>query len=266
LEVVNRVLRHVTVLLVSTPLRVAIVTGAGSGIGQAAALGLLADGYAVAVAGRRQDALDETVRLANAPDRALAVATDVTDPDSVAQLFTKTQSAFGRLDVLFNNAGMSAPGLAIDALTVEQWRAVVDVNLTGVFLCTQHAFRQMKGQQPRGGRIINNGSLAAHVPRPHSAPYAATKHAVTGLTKATALDGRAWDICCSQIDIGNAKTAMAAKHAVGALQPNGEIAVEPLLDLDHVVRAIVYMAGLPLDANVPFLTVMATKMPYVGRG
>ena len=242
------------------------MTGAGSGIGRAVSLGLLADGYAVALAGRRQEALDETVRLAKTPERALALAADVTDPESVAQLFTKTQSAFGRLDVLFNNAGMSAPGLAIDALSVDQWRAVVDVNLTAVFLCTKHAFRQMKEQQPRGGRIINNGSLAAHVPRPHSAPYAATKHAVTGLTKATALDGRAWDICCSQIDIGNAKTSMAAKHAVGALQPNGEIAVEPMLDLEHVVRAVVYMAGLPLDANVPFLTVMATKMPYVGRG
>ncbi len=250
----------------STPLRVAIITGAGSGIGRAVAVGLAAEGYAVVAAGRRHDALDETVGQANAPDRVLAVPTDVTDPPSVAQLFAKTQSAFGRLDVLFNNAGVSAPGLAIDALTIEQWRQVVDINLTGMFLCTQHAFRQMKAQQPRGGRIINNGSLAAHVPRPHSAPYAATKHGVTGLTKATALDGRTWDICCSQIDIGNAKTPMAAKHAVGALQPNGEIAVEPLLDLEHVVRAVVYMAGLPLDANVPFLTVMATKMPYVGRG
>jgi NAD(P)-dependent dehydrogenase (short-subunit alcohol dehydrogenase family) len=250
----------------STPLRVALVTGAGSGIGRAVALGLLADGYTVVMAGRRQDALEDSARLADAPGRALAVPTDVTDPASVEQLFARTQSAFGRLDVLFNNAGMSAPGLAIDALPIGQWRAVVDVNLTGVFLCTHYAFRLMKAQQPRGGRIINNGSLAAHVPRPHSAPYAATKHAVTGLTKATALDGRAWDICCSQIDIGNARTSMAAQHAVGALQPNGEIAVEPLLDLDHVVRAVVYMAGLPLDANVPFLTVMATKMPYVGRG
>jgi NAD(P)-dependent dehydrogenase (short-subunit alcohol dehydrogenase family) len=243
-----------------------MITGAGSGIGRAVALGLLGEGYSVVVAGRRQDALEETVRLADAPARTLAVPTDVTDPASVEQLFAKTQSTFGRLDVLFNNAGMSAPGLAVDALTIEQWRAVVDVNLTGVFLCTQHAFRLMKTQKPHGGRIINNGSLAAHVPRPHSAPYAATKHAVTGLTKATALDGRAWDICCGQIDIGNANTSMAAKHAVGALQPNGEIAVEPLLDIDHVVRAVVYMAGLPLDANVPFLTVMAAKMPYIGRG
>ena len=268
LDVVRFFPRHVTVRLVSTPLRVAIVTGAGSGIGRAVALGLLARRLCGRVGGppagsaRRDRAVGECA--ANEPWPS---PTDVTDPRVGRALFTQDAIRIRPARrALQQCRDVARPVLAVDDLTVEQWRAVVDVNLTGVFLCTQQAFRLMKAQQPRGGRIINNGSLAAHVPRPHSAPYAATKHAVTGLTKATALDGRAWDICCSQIDIGNAKTAMAAKHAVGALQPNGEIAVEPMLDLEHVVAPCVYMAGLPLDANVPFLTVMATKMPYVGRG
>ena len=258
---------HVTVRRVDIPGRVALVTGAGSGIGRAVALGLLRDGYGVVLAGRRSDALEGTLREAGShASRALAVPADVTSPDAVTRLFEQTRASFGRLDVLFNNAGVSAPGVPLDELTIEQWRTVVDVNLTGVFLCTQHAFRLMKSQQPRGGRIINNGSLAAHVPRPHSAPYAATKHALTGLTKATALDGRAHDITCGQIDIGNAETEMARRQANGILQANGQVAAEPLLDLAHVVRAVLYMANLPLEANVPFLTVMATKMPYLGRG
>jgi NAD(P)-dependent dehydrogenase (short-subunit alcohol dehydrogenase family) len=247
--------------------RVALVTGAGSGIGRAVAAGMLVRGYAVVLAGRTRDTLEETVRSSGAPSaRAVCIPADVTSDASVAALFDEVRTRFGRLDVLFNNAGVSAPLASIDELTAEQWRAVVDVNLTGAFLCTRHAFALMKAQHPRGGRIINNGSLAAHVPRPRSAPYAATKHALTGLTKATALDGRAFDIACGQIDIGNAATAMAAAHQAGALQPNGEIASEPLLDLAHVVDAVLYMAGLPLDANVPFLTVMATRMPFLGRG
>jgi NAD(P)-dependent dehydrogenase (short-subunit alcohol dehydrogenase family) len=251
----------------TTSPRVALVTGAGSGIGRAVALGLLANGYAVALAGRREGALRATADAAgDAAGPALAVPTDVTDPGSVRRLFDAIRARFGRLDVLFNNAGIAAPSVPLDEITVEQWQGVVDVNLTGAFLCTQQAFALMKAQQPRGGRIINNGSLAAHVPRPRSAPYAATKHAITGLTRATALDGRAFDIACGQIDIGNAATSMAAGHHAGALQPNGEVASEPLLDLAHVVDAVLYMAALPLDANVPFLTVMATKMPYIGRG
>lgn len=251
----------------STPQKVALVTGAGSGIGRAVALGLLADGYAVVLAGRRAEALDDTIAQAGPPAaRALAVPTDVTDPASVRRLFEATRTAFGRLDVLFNNAGMNAPAVPLEDLAIDQWRAVVDVNLTGAFLCTQQAFVLMKAQHPRGGRIINNGSLSAQVPRPRSAPYTATKHAITGLTKASALDGRPFDIACGQIDIGNAGTSMTARYATGTLQASGEIAVEPLLDLAHVVGAVLYMAGLPLDANVPFLTVMATKMPYVGRG
>ena len=242
------------------------MTGAGSGIGRAVSLGLLADGYAVALAGRRQEALDETVRLTNTPERALAVATDVTDPESVARLFTKTQSAFGRLDVLFNNAGMSAPGLAIDALTVEQWRAVVDVNLTGVFLCTQHAFRQMKGSSLAAAasstmarsRRTSPGLIRRHTRRPSTPSRGSPKP-----PRSTAAHGTSAAVRSTS---ATRRPSMAAKHAVGALQPNGEIAVEPMLDLEHVVRAVVYMAGLPLDANVPFLTVMATKMPYVGRG
>ena len=251
---------------VTTPLKVAIVTGAGSGIGKAVALGMLKNGYAVALAGRRPELLDATVREAGPSARALAVPTDVTNPDSVRRLFAAVREAFGRVDVLFNNAGMSAPGVLLEDLTFDQWRAVVDVNLSGAFLCTQQAFLVMKAQQPRGGRIINNGSISAHAPRPNSAPYTATKHAITGLTKSTALDGRKYDIACSQIDIGNARTEMTAKYATGALQATGEVMVEPLLDIEHVVGAVLYMASLPLDANVLSMTVMATKMPFVGRG
>ena len=250
-----------------TTTKVALVTGAGSGIGRAVALGLLRHGYAAVLAGRRQELLEEVVRESAADaDRVLAVRTDVTDPESVRHLFDRTRETFGRLDVLFNNAGINAPGVPLDELTVEQWRAVVDVNLTGAFLCTQQAFRLMKAQQPRGGRIINNGSLSAQTPRPRSAPYTATKHAIAGLTKSTALDGRAFDIACGQIDIGNAATPMTARFATGVLQANGTTAAEPLLDVAHVVDAVLYMARLPLDANVQFLTVMATKMPFIGRG
>jgi len=254
---------------VNTPpkIKVAIVTGAGSGIGRAVAIGLLEDGYAVVVAGRRAEPLNETVSQSRADGaRALVVPADVTNPASVRALFDATRDTFGRLDLLFNNAGVSAPGVPLDDLTVDQWRSVIDVNLTGAFLCTQQAFRLMKDQQPRGGRIINNGSISAHAPRPNSAPYTASKHAITGLTKSTSLDGRRFDIACGQIDIGNARTELTARYAKGTLQANGETAVEPLLDLAHVVRAVVYMASLPLDANVQFLTVMATKMPFVGRG
>ena len=253
----------------NTPVKsnVAIVTGAGSGIGRAVALGLLEEGYSVVVAGRRAEPLEETVRQSRShAERALVVPADVTDPSSVRALFDATRNTFGRLDLLFNNAGVSAPGVPLEELTVAQWRSVVDVNLTGAFLCTQQAFLIMKGQQPRGGRIINNGSISAHAPRPNSAPYTASKHAITGLTKSTSLDGRTFDIACGQIDIGNARTEMAARFATGTLQASGETAVEPLLDVAHVVRAVIYMASLPLDANVQFLTVMATKMPFVGRG
>ena len=246
--------------------RVAIVTGAGSGIGRAVALGLLAEGYAVALAGRRVEALQETRAEAGAGAPALVVPTDVADAASVAALFSAVGERFGRLDVLFNNAGISAPSASPDELTVEQWRAVVDVNLTGAFLCTREAFAFMRRQDPRGGRIINNGSIAATAPRPRSIAYTATKHAITGLTRATALDGRPFDIACGQIDIGNARTPMTAGVARGTLQANGELAPEPYLDLEHVVKGVLYMAGLPLDANVLSLTVMATKMPFVGRG
>lgn len=251
----------------NTPAKVAIVTGAGSGIGKAVAHGLLGEGYAVVVAGRRRARLDDTVHEAGPhAARALAVTTDVTDESSVRALFAEVEQRWGRVDLLVNNAGVTAPGVPIDALTVAQWQAVIDVNVTGTFLCSREAVALMKRQQPRGGRIINNGSIAAHVPRPHAAAYAASKHAVTGLTRATGLDGRAFDIACGQIDIGNAATEMAASYAHGVLQPNGEMAVEPLLEVGHVVRAVVYMASLPLEANVPFLTVMATRMPYLGRG
>ena len=247
--------------------KTALVTGAGSGIGRATALALLREGYSVVLAGRRRAALEETVAAAGMEGtRALAVPTDVSDPSSVAALFQKTKATFGRLDVLFNNAGTSAPGIPLEELTVAQWQHVVDVNLTGPFLCTQAAFRLMKEQNPRGGRIINNGSISAHAPRPHSAPYTATKHAITGLTKSTALDGRKYDIACGQIDIGNAATEMTARMKQGVPQANGELAVEPTIDVEHVARAVLYMASLPLDANVLFLTVMATKMPLVGRG
>jgi NAD(P)-dependent dehydrogenase (short-subunit alcohol dehydrogenase family) len=247
--------------------KVAIVTGAGSGIGKAVATAMLKAGYKVVLAGRRQELLAKAVQEADATgDSALVVATDVANPESVRALFARTKAAFGRLDVLFNNAGVGAPPINMEELTYEQWKNVVDINLTGVFLCTQEAIKIMKDQTPRGGRIINNGSISAHAPRPNSAPYTATKHAITGLTKSTSLDGRKYDIACSQIDIGNAGTEMAARMATGVPQANGQIAVEPLMDVAHVANSVVYMAGLPLDANVQFMTVMATKMPFVGRG
>jgi NAD(P)-dependent dehydrogenase (short-subunit alcohol dehydrogenase family) len=249
--------------------KIAMVTGAGSGIGRASAQALLTAGYAVVLTGRRREALEQTATQASvlAPGaRSLLVPADVTDPSSVRSLFEATRSAFGRLDVLFNNAGTNVPAIPLEELTVEQWRMVVDINLTGAFLCTQAAFRLMKDQNPRGGRIINNGSISAHAPRPNSAPYTATKHAITGLTKSTALDGRRYDIACGQIDIGNAATEMTARMKDGVLQPSGETAPEPTMDVQHVARAVLYMASLPLDANVLFLTVMATKMPLVGRG
>jgi len=252
---------------VSTPPKTAIVTGAGSGIGRAVALGLLEEGYAVILAGRRVDKLDDAVRDAGAAGaRALRVPTDVRDPDAVRALFATTRERFGRLDLLFNNAGMSLRGVPLEDVTIDEWRAIVDVNLTGAFLCTQQAFRLMKEQQPQGGRIINNGSISAHAPRPHSAPYTATKHAITGLTKSTALDGRRFNIACGQIDIGNAATDMTATMESGVPQANGTTAAEPRLDVSHVVRAVLYMASLPLDANVQFMTVMATRMPFIGRG
>ncbi len=251
----------------ATDCRVAIITGAGSGIGRASALALLREGYAVALAGRRVDSLAETRnRAGEAKERALAIVTDVGDPASVRALFEATRTAFGRVDVLFNNAGVGAPAVPLEELTLEQWRAVIDINLTGVFLCTQEAIRQMKSQTPRGGRIINNGSISAHVPRPNSAPYTASKHAIAGLTKSTALDGRRYDIACGQIDIGNAETEMAAKMKAGVMQASGEIMAEPTMDVECVARAVVFMASLPLEANVLSMTVMATKMPYVGRG
>ncbi len=245
--------------------RIALVTGAGSGIGRAVALAFARDGYGVVLAGRRADALQETASLA--PEGAmLPLPTNVADHKSVAALFARTMERFGRLDVLFNNAGTGAPPIAMEELTPAQWQAVVDTNLTGPFLCTQAAIRMMKAQTPRGGRIINNGSISAHAPRPNSAPYTATKHAITGLTKSTALDGRAFDIACGQIDIGNAETPMTARMKNGVPQPNGTLAAEPTMDVDAVARAVLYMASLPLDANVLSLTVMATKMPFVGRG
>jgi NAD(P)-dependent dehydrogenase (short-subunit alcohol dehydrogenase family) len=247
--------------------KIALVTGAGSGIGRAVAIGLLREGYAVALAGRRTEKLQETAELSEAPAaRALAVATDVTDAASVAALFARTVETFGRLDLLFNNAGINAPNVPIEDLAVERWQAIVDTNLTGVFLCTQQAVRIMKQQTPRGGRIINNGSISAYAPRPNSAAYTATKHAISGLTKSTSLDGRAHDIACSQIDIGNTATEMAARMANGVPQANGQIAVEPLFNVQHVVSAVLYMASLPPEANVQFMTIMATKMPFVGRG
>jgi NAD(P)-dependent dehydrogenase (short-subunit alcohol dehydrogenase family) len=249
------------------PHRFAIVTGAGSGIGRAAALALLTDGYSVALAGRRKERLEETAAQAGTAARqALVVPTDVSSPESVRALFTKTRDTFGRLDVLFNNAGLSAPAIPMEDLTYEQWMAVVNVNLTGMFLCTQEAIRLMKDQDPRGGRIINNGSISAHAPRPFSAPYTATKHAVTGLTKCTALDGRAYDICCGQIDIGNAITELTEPMARGVKQPNGSLMVEPRMDVAHAGEAVLHMANLPLETNVLFMTIMASKMPFVGRG
>jgi NAD(P)-dependent dehydrogenase (short-subunit alcohol dehydrogenase family) len=247
--------------------KVALVTGAGTGVGRAAALALAKAGFAVVLAGRRREPLDAvaaTVKAAGA--EALAVPTNVGDPKSVAELFDKVKVTFGRLDVLFNNAGTSAPAVPIEEVTFEQWKTVVDANLTGAFLCTQQAFKLFKAQTPQGGRIINNGSISAHVPRPFSAPYTATKHAITGLTRSTALDGRPFDIACGQIDIGNAATEMTARMVDGVPQADGSRKAEPRIDADHIANAVVYMANLPLDANVLFMTVMATKMPFVGRG
>jgi NAD(P)-dependent dehydrogenase (short-subunit alcohol dehydrogenase family) len=246
--------------------KVAIVTGGGSGIGKAAALALLREGYCVALAGRRADLLEKAATESDAGSRVLAVPTDVGNPDSVRALFDRTIEAFGRLDLLFNNAGIGAPAVGLEDLPFEKWKAVVDTNLTGAFLCTQQAIRIMKSQTPMGGRIINNGSISAHAPRPNSAPYTSTKHAITGLTKSTSLDGRKYDIACGQIDIGNALTDLAARMANGVPQANGTVAVEPLMDVEHVANAIVHMASLPLDTNVQFMTIMATKMPFVGRG
>ncbi len=250
----------------STHKKVAIVTGAGTGIGKCTALALLQEGYAVALAGRRVAFLEATAQEAEADAKTLVVPTDVSDPDSIRALFAQTKETFGRLDVLFNNAGIGAPPVPLEDVSYDQWKAVVDINLSGAFLCTQEAFKIMKEQKPRGGRIINNGSISAHVPRPNSAPYTATKHAMTGLTKSTSLDGRKYDIACGQIDIGNAGTEMTAVMKKGVPQPDGSIAVEPTFDLNHVAQAVVYMANLPLDANVQFMTVMATKMPFIGRG
>jgi NAD(P)-dependent dehydrogenase (short-subunit alcohol dehydrogenase family) len=250
----------------STP-RVALVTGAGSGIGRACALALLEAGYHVVLAGRRADALQQTVDSAKSgAERLLAVPTDVGDPASVKALFAQTRDRFGRLDVLFNNAGTGAPPIPMEDLSFEQWKTVLDVNLTGPFLCTQEAIRLMKSQTPQGGRIINNGSISAYAPRPFSAPYTATKHAISGLTRSTALDGRRHNIACGQIDIGNAATDMTERMANGVIQANGETKVEPRMNVKHVADAVVHMASLPLDANVLFMTVMATNMPFVGRG
>jgi NAD(P)-dependent dehydrogenase (short-subunit alcohol dehydrogenase family) len=246
--------------------KIALVTGAGSGIGREASLALLRAGYAVVLAGRRREALEATAALAPTGAATLAVPTDVRDPQAVAALFARTKERFGRLDVLFNNAGAGAPGVPFEDLTFEQWKTVVDVNLTGMFLCAQAAYRMMKEQTPRGGRIINNGSISAHVPRPNSAPYTATKHAVTGLTRSIALDGRQHDIACGQIDIGNAETEMTARMKTGMPQAHGGLAVEPVMDVAEVGRAIVFMAGLQPGANAQFLTLMATKMPFIGRG
>ena len=249
-----------------TSSKVAIVTGAGSGIGKAAALALLKDGYRVVLAGRRSAPLAEVIALSGVDDRALAVPTDVSDPASVQALFDATLQAFGRVDVLFNNAGVSAPGILLEDMSLVQWKTVVDINLTGMFLCIQQAFRVMKSQSPRGGRIINNGSISATTPRPNSIAYSSTKHAVTGLTKAASLDGRKYDIAVGQIDVGNAGTEMAQRMATGILQANGEVAIEPLMDVNIVGQSVLYMANLPLEANVMFHTVMATKMPFAGRG
>ena len=249
------------------PGKVAIVTGAGTGIGKAVAVALLQAGWRVALAGRRREPLEAAIAEAGAPaDRVLAAPADIADPESVRSLFSRTRHTFGRLDLLFNNAGIGAPAVPLEDLTLEQWRRVVDVNLTGTFLCTQAAFRQMKVQDPRGGRIINNGSISAQAPRPHSAAYTATKHAITGLTRSASLDGRKHDIACGQIDVGNAATEMTAAMAKGVLQANGQVAAEPTMDVAHVARAVLYMASLPLDANVQFMTVMATTMPFLGRG
>jgi len=246
--------------------KVAMVTGAGSGVGKAAALALAGAGYAVVLVGRRRERLEETAKEMGSGASPLVAATDVSDPAAVKDLFARIKERFGRLDVLFNNAGTGAPAIPIEDVSFEQWKAVLDVNLTGAFLCTQEAFRIMKNQTPRGGRIINNGSISAHTPRPMSAPYTSSKHAITGLTKSSALDGRPFDIACGQIDIGNAATPLTARMAKGVPQANGTVAPEPTIDANHIARAVVYMASLPLDANVLTMTVMATQMPFVGRG
>ena len=247
--------------------KVGLVTGGGSGIGRAAAIALAREGYDVVVVGRRLDRLEESVALATRENlRLIAMPADVINPASVQSLFAAAKARFGRLDVLFNNAGTSAPAIPLEDLSVEQWSAVVETNLTGAFLCTQQAIKLMKTQDPRGGRIINNGSISAHAPRPNSAPYTATKHGMTGLTKSTSLDGRQYDIACGQIDIGNAATEMTEPMTSGVMQASGTIEVEPRIDVEQVARAVVFMASLPLDANVLFMTVMATKMPFIGRG
>jgi NAD(P)-dependent dehydrogenase (short-subunit alcohol dehydrogenase family) len=247
--------------------RVALVTGGGTGIGQAVAIALSQDGYSVVIAGRRKELLEATTqRGATNAASMLVIPTDVVDPVSVKDLFSKTKERFGRLDLLFNNAGQTGPSVPLEDLTYEQWKRVVDTNLTGAFLCTQEAIRIMKSQQPRGGRIINNGSISAHTPRPNSAPYTSTKHAITGLTKSTALDCRQYDIACGQIDIGNAATELTGQMRQGIVQASGRVEVEPTIDVQHVARAVIYMASLPLDTNVLFMTLMATKMPFVGRG
>jgi len=246
--------------------RVAVVTGAGSGIGRSTALAFLKSGYSVVLAGRRAELLNQTLKDAGSAASALAVPTDVSDPDAVRALFAKTKEHFGRIDVLFNNAGISGPRVPFEDITFEDWQSVVAVNLNGVFLCAQEAFRMMKSQTPQGGRIINNGSISAHTPRPNSAPYTSTKHAVTGLTKSLSLDGRKFGIACSQIDIGNAATRLTERMKKGIVQASGETKVEPRMDVEHAANAVVYMAGLPLEANVQFMTIMATNMPYIGRG
>jgi len=244
----------------------AIVTGAGTGVGRSAALALLADGWNVALAGRRADALQETADMANAGDRVLIVPSDITSADQVDSLVDQTVAKFGRLDMLFNNAGGNVPGRTIDEIPVEDWQQIVDVNLTGSFLCARAAFRQMRAQSPQGGRIVNNGSISAHAPRPGSVPYTTTKHAITGLTKTISLDGRPFDIVCSQIDIGNAATPMTERMPEGVPQADGSVRAEPVMDIEHIGNAIVHMSNLPLSANVQFMTIMATKMPFVGRG
>ena len=243
--------------------RIALITGAGSGVGRAAAVALAQSGWQLVLCGRREESLQETAQAAG--DSCLVVPADVTKPEEIDQLFAETQSHFGRLDLLFNNAGRGTVGLLED-LSLEDWQSVIDTNLTGAFLCTQHAFRIMKAQTPMGGRIINNGSISAHVPRPHSAPYTSTKHAITGLTKSTSLDGRKYNIACGQIDIGNAATPMTARMSGGVPQADGSMQPEPTMDVDNVAKAVVYMADMDLDANVQFMTVMATQMPFIGRG
>jgi NAD(P)-dependent dehydrogenase (short-subunit alcohol dehydrogenase family) len=259
--------KTITLLAMHSVSKVAMVTGAGSGIGKSAAIALAREGYSVALAGRRPEPLDQvSAEIRSIGARSLAVPTDVTNPASVRHLFDETRKTFGRLDVLFNNAGINVPAIPLEELTIEQWRSVIDTNITGAFLCIQEAFKVMKGQSPRGGRIINNGSISAHVPRPNSAPYTAAKHAMTGLTKSVALDGRKYDIACGQIDIGNAATDLTERMSTGVLQADSTVGIEPTMDVNQVARAVVYMASLPLDANVLWLTVMATKMPFVGRG